>query len=183
MRLRLYLDGYGNARHTHMSLFFVLMRGPYDEDLEFPFNYKITFCLFDQTPQQRHIIDRFCPDTESNSFQRPQSEMYIPIGIPRFCPLSLIQQEGNPYVRDDTMFIKVMVDFGNIPKALLSYAVSLNPGLPSYVHHRMINEEVERRRQQQQQSLTSSTNHPMTTTQPEDIDKQTPLSCEVTDDF
>src|SRR5690349_23642973 len=59
MRARLYLYGDGNARRTHMSLFFVLMRGPNDAILKFPFNYKVTFCLYDQTPQLRHIIDSF----------------------------------------------------------------------------------------------------------------------------
>ncbi|CAF4286818.1 unnamed protein product, partial [Rotaria sordida] len=83
MRARLYLNGDGNARRTHMSLFFVLMRGPNDAILKFPFNYKVTFCLYDQTPQQRHIIDSFRPDIKSNSFQRPRSEMNIARGIPK----------------------------------------------------------------------------------------------------
>ncbi|CAF1439818.1 unnamed protein product, partial [Rotaria sp. Silwood1] len=98
MRARLYLNGDGNARRTHMSLFFVLMRGPNDAILKFPFNYKVTFCLYDQTPQQRHIIDSFRPDVRSSSFQRPRSEMNIASGIPKFFPLTMIQQEGNPYV-------------------------------------------------------------------------------------
>ncbi|CAF1490225.1 unnamed protein product, partial [Didymodactylos carnosus] len=66
MRARLYLNGDGNARHTHMSLFFLLMRGEYDSILCWPFNYKVTFCLFDQTQQNRHVIDSFRPDTKSN---------------------------------------------------------------------------------------------------------------------
>ncbi|CAF3836277.1 unnamed protein product, partial [Adineta steineri] len=87
MRARLYLHGDGNARKTHMSLFFVLMLGPYDAILKFPFNYKVIFCLYDQTPQQRHIIDSFRPDIKSNSFQRPRSEMNIASGIPKFVSL------------------------------------------------------------------------------------------------
>jgi hypothetical protein len=158
MRARLYLHGDGNARRTHMSLFFVLMRGRNDPILKFPFNYKVTFCLYDQTPQLRHIIDSFRPDIKSNSFQRPRSEMNIASGIPKFFPLAMIQQEGNPYVRDDVMFIKVMVDFGDMPKTLLPYALSLNPGLPMHVQQAMIKQEAERRVQQQQQSTTSSTN-------------------------
>ncbi|CAF3949334.1 unnamed protein product, partial [Rotaria sordida] len=85
MRVRLYLNGDGNARHTHMLLFFVLMRGEYDAILKFPFNYKVTFCLYDQTLDQRHIIDSFRPDTKSNSFQRPRFEMNIASDIPKFC--------------------------------------------------------------------------------------------------
>ncbi|CAF4751167.1 unnamed protein product, partial [Rotaria sp. Silwood2] len=77
MRARLYLNGNGDAHRTHMSLFFVIMRGLYDPILKFPFNYKVTFCLYNQTPQQRHIIDSFRPDIKSCSFQLPRSDMNI----------------------------------------------------------------------------------------------------------
>ncbi len=176
MRARLYLHGDGNARRTHMSLFFVLMRGPNDAVLKFPFNYKVTFCLYDQTPQLRHIIDSFRPDIKSNSFQRPRSEMNIASGIPKFFPLAMIQQEGNPYVRDDTMFIKVMVDFGDMPKTLLPYALSLNPGLPMHIQQMMIKQEAERRAQQQQsqQTPTSPANRPITMILPQIIETQSP---------
>ena len=148
MRGRLYLHGDGNARRTHMSLFFVLMRSEYDSILKFPFNFKVTFCLYDQTPAQRHIIDSFRPDIKSNSFQRPRSEMNIASGIPKFFPLAMIEQDGNPYVRDDTIFIKIMVDFDDIPKMLLPYALSLNPGLPTNIQQAMIKKEAERRAEQ-----------------------------------
>jgi hypothetical protein len=148
MRARLYLNGDGNARRTHLSLFFVLMRSLNDPILKFPFNYKVTFCMYDQTPAQRHIIDSFRPDMRSNSFQRPRSEMNIASGIPKFFSLSTFQQEGNPYVCDDTMFIKIMVDFGDIPKTVLPYALALNPGLPTHVQQELIKEEVQRRNQQ-----------------------------------
>ncbi|CAM4752082.1 unnamed protein product [Rotaria magnacalcarata] len=149
MRARLYLNGDGNARRTHMSMFFVLMRSLNDQILKFPFNYKVTFCLFDQTSAQRHIIDSFRPDIKSSSFQRPRTDMNIASGIPKFFPLEMIQQEGNPYVRDDTMFIKILVDFGDTPKTLLPYVLSLNPGLPTHVQQTLIKREVERREQQQ----------------------------------
>ncbi len=149
MCARLFLNGNGNARRTHMSLFLVLMRGPNDAILKFPFNYEFTFCLYDQTPQLRHIVDSRRPDIKSDNFQRPRSEMNNGSGIPKFFPLAMIQQEGNPYVRDDTMFIKVMVDFGDMPKTLLPYALSLNPGLPMHIQQKMIKEEAERRASQQ----------------------------------
>ena len=157
MRARLYLHGDGNARRTHMSLFFVLMRGPDDAILKFPFSYKVTFCLYDQTPQQRHIVDSFRPDVKSNSFQRPRSEMNIASGIPKFFPLAMIQQDNNPYVQDDTMFIKIMVDFGDMPKTMLPYALSLNPALPSHIQQSMIKQEQERRNQQTASASTRST--------------------------
>ncbi|CAF2909915.1 unnamed protein product, partial [Rotaria sp. Silwood2] len=144
MRARLYLNGDGNARRTHMSLFFVLMRSLNDSILKFPFNYKVTFCMYDQTSAKRHIIDSFRPDIRSNSFQRPQLDMNIASGIPKFFPLELIQQDGNPYVQNDMMFIKIMVDFEDIPKTLLPYIMNLNPGLPTHIQQAMMKKEAER---------------------------------------
>ena len=149
MRARLYLQGDGNARQSHMSLFFVLMRGPHDAILKFPFNYKVTFCMYDQAGAERHIIDSFRPDTRSNSFQRPRSDMNIASGIPKFFPLSLLEQENNSYVRDDTMFIKILVDFDDTPKTLLPFKMNINPGLPITIQNELIKEEVKRRAEKQ----------------------------------
>ncbi|CAF2257708.1 unnamed protein product, partial [Rotaria magnacalcarata] len=154
---RLYLNGDGNARRTHMSLFFVLMRGQHDQILKFPFNYKVTFCMYDQTPQRRHIIDSFRPDMRSSSFQRPRSDMNIASGIPRFYPLVKILEEGNPYVQDDTIFIKVMVDFGDLPKTVLPFALSLNPGLPTDVQQYFIRQTLEKKAEIQTSKEHSTT--------------------------
>ncbi|CAF1148373.1 unnamed protein product [Rotaria sordida] len=148
MRARFYLNGDGNARRTHISLFFVLMRSEYNTILRFPFNYKVTFCLYDQTPTEQHIIDSFQPDIKSNSFQRLRSEMNIASGILKLCPISAIQQEGNLYVRDDTIFIKIMVDFSDIPKTLLPFALNPHPGFPVNIQHTMIKQEAEKRTHQ-----------------------------------
>jgi len=149
MRARLYLHGDGNARRTHMSLFFLLMRGDYDALLQWPFGYKVTFCLFDQTGNNRHIIDSFRPDTKSNSFQRPKTEANIASGIPKFFPLPMIQQDDNPYVREDTLFLKIVVDLNETPKMILPYMLTLNPGLPNHVQQILINQEKVKRQQQQ----------------------------------
>jgi hypothetical protein len=156
MCARLYLFGDGNARRTHLSLFFVLMRSFNDSLLQFPFSYKVTFCLFDQSGQQKHIIDSFRPDTRSSSFQKPRCDMNIASGIPKFVALSTIQQPDNPYIKGDTMFIKIMIDFGNLPKTMLPYALSLNPGLPKHCQQRMIQQEMERQAQLQSQQVSQT---------------------------
>jgi hypothetical protein len=91
--------------------------------------------------------------------------MNIASGIPKFVAISTIQQPNNPYVKEDTMYIKVMVDFENLPKTMLPYALSLNPGLPTHVQQRMIQLEMERRAQlpSQQVSQTNSTSDKETT--------------------
>jgi hypothetical protein len=165
MRARLYLHGDGNARRTHMSLFFLLMKGDYDALLPWPFSYKVTFCLFDQTGTNRHIIDSFRPDVKSNSFQRPKTDANIASGIPKFFPLPMIQQDDNPYVRDDTLFLKIVIDLNDTPKMILPYMLTLNPGLPNHVQQILINQEKIKRQQQQTAAneLTSTQSIPMTT--------------------
>lgn len=108
MCLRVYLNGDGTGRGTHLSLFFVVMKGPNDALLQWPFNQKVTLMLLDHNNRE-HVIDAFRPDVTSSSFQRPVSDMNIASGCPLFCPVSKIEAK-NSYVRDDAIFIKAIVD-------------------------------------------------------------------------
>ena len=144
MCARLYLLGDGNARGNHMSLFFVLMRSDNDGILRFPFNYKVSFSLLDQSGRGEHKIDSFRPDIRSTSFQRPRSRMNIASGIPKFVSLETLQQSRDRYIKDDTMFIRIMVDFANLSKEVMEYAMGLNPGMPMAFQQKMIQEEIQK---------------------------------------
>lgn len=128
-RMRCYLYGDGTARNTHMSLFIALMRSPYDPILSWPFKYKVTFCLFDQSGQGEHIIESFRPDPRSNSFERPRCDMNIASGIPKFITLEKLMLPGK-YIVDNVMFIKCLINFMNENAAVSSEIVRINPGLP-----------------------------------------------------
>ena len=107
MCARIYLNGDGTGKGTHISIFFVVMRGEYDALLRWPFRQKVTFMLLDQNNVE-HVIDSFRPDPNSSSFQRPRRETNIASGCPTFCPLSELNHHA--YVLEDTMFLKVIVD-------------------------------------------------------------------------
>jgi hypothetical protein len=107
MCLRLYILGDGIGKGTHMSLFFVIMKGEFDNILQWPFNHKVTFKLINQCGG-RDIVDVFQPDPLSNSFQKPKSDMNIASGCPRFVSSNELMQGG--FISDDTVFIKVKVD-------------------------------------------------------------------------
>ncbi|KAG9463470.1 hypothetical protein GDO78_021676 [Eleutherodactylus coqui] len=107
--LRVYLNGDGTGKGTHISLFFAIMRGEYDVLLSWPFKHKVTFMLMDQSNRE-HVIDAFRPDIMSVSFQRPVNDMNIASGCPLFCPLSKLQCGRSHYVRDDTIFIRCIID-------------------------------------------------------------------------
>ena len=111
MCARIYLNGDGMGRGTHISVFFVVMRGQYDAILRWPFRQKVTFMLLDQDNVE-HVIDAFRPDPNSSSFQRPRRETNIASGCPMFC--SLTELNNHAYVRDDTMFLKIIVDTSDL---------------------------------------------------------------------
>ncbi|XP_068731080.1 TNF receptor-associated factor 3-like [Montipora capricornis] len=104
---RLYLNGDGMGKGTHLSVFFVIMRGEYDALLPWPFSQKVHFRLLDQD-RVNDAFDAFRPDPRSSSFKRPTSDMNIASGCPTFISQAELRQGG--YIRNDTMFIKITVD-------------------------------------------------------------------------
>ncbi|XP_041070708.1 TNF receptor-associated factor 3 isoform X2 [Carcharodon carcharias] len=113
MCARVYLNGDGMGKGTHLSLFFVVMRGEYDALLPWPFKQKVTLMLLDQAPANRHLGDAFKPDPNSSSFKKPVGEMNIASGCPLFVAQTVL--ESGTYIKDDTIFIKVVVDTSDLP--------------------------------------------------------------------
>ena len=111
MCIRAYLNGDGIGFNTHLSVFFVLMHGEYDPLLKWPFQSEVSLVLVDQNLQQ-HVLQTFKPSPDSNSFQRPRSNMNIASGCPRFAKLSVLN-EGN-YVKNDVLFLKCIIDTSKI---------------------------------------------------------------------
>jgi len=109
--LRLYILGDGIDKGSYMSLFFVLMKGEFDNIMQWPFTHKVTFKLINQGPG-RDVIDTFQPDPMSSSFRKPKSDMNIASGCPRF--VSHVDLKTGGYIVDDTIFIKCTVDTSTI---------------------------------------------------------------------
>ena len=107
MCLRLYPQGDGMGKNTHLSLFFVVMKSEYDSLLQWPFINKVTLTLINQTGGP-DVTDTFKPDPKSSSFQRPKTEMNVASGCPRFVPLDDLHRNG--FIKEDTIFIKVKVE-------------------------------------------------------------------------
>ena len=111
MCLRLYIMGDGIGKGTHLSLFFVVMRGEFDNILQWPFTHKVTFKLINQAGG-RDIIDTFQPDPMSTSFRKPKSDMNVASGCPRF--VSHTELENGGFIVDDTIFIKCIINTASI---------------------------------------------------------------------
>jgi len=108
---RMYPNGDGVGKGTHMSMFFVIMKGEYDALLPWPFVQKVHFRLIDQD-RIRDACDAFRPEPHSSSFKRPTSDMNIASGCPQFISHAGLREGG--YIQNDIMFIKVTVDMANL---------------------------------------------------------------------
>ncbi|XP_068024856.1 TNF receptor-associated factor 5 isoform X4 [Melanerpes formicivorus] len=111
---RAYLNGDGSGKGTHVSLYFVVMRGEFDSLLLWPFKQKVTLMLLDQSGKKNHIVEVFRADPNSSSFKRPDGEMNIASGCPRFVSHAVLESTKNTYIRDDTLFLKVVVDLTDL---------------------------------------------------------------------
>ena len=110
MCLRLYPYGDGSGKGTHLSLFIVIMRGEYDDILEWPYRHKVTFQLLN-LKGGKDIIDAFRADPESSSFKKPVSDMNVATGCPRFAQLDTLHSQG--FVTNDTVYIRAKVESYN----------------------------------------------------------------------
>ena len=108
MCVRLYFNGDGMGEGTPVSLFLVLLRGDYDALQQWPFRQKVTLTMIDQVCNQHHQ-KAFRPDMVTCSFARPLTAMNVASGCPQFITQSALEQYGNPYVVNDTLFIKLEV--------------------------------------------------------------------------
>ena len=106
--LRVYLNGDGGGRGTHLSFFMTMMKGDFDSLLPWPFKQTTTLTLLAQDRAARDISQSFKPDEVSGSFIRPTSEMNVASGCPLFCPLSVLDSPA--YVQNDNLYLKCVVN-------------------------------------------------------------------------
>lgn len=134
LSMKIYLNGDKTCRNTHLSLYVTVMRGQYDSLLQWPFSYPITFCLYDRSPHQDHVVHTLTPDLTSESFQQPTMDANKSGGIPQFCPLCKVFSKEFGYVNENTMFVKAFVDFRIYPTKIWPNWTKLqSSGLPNHV--------------------------------------------------
>ena len=71
MCIRAYLNGDGSGEGTHLSIFFVLMKGEYDPLLQWPFESKVSLILVDQD-HMKHLVQTFKAQCTIQQFPKSQ---------------------------------------------------------------------------------------------------------------
>ncbi|XP_067938701.1 TNF receptor-associated factor 3-like isoform X1 [Watersipora subatra] len=102
------LNGDELGRGKCLSLFFVLMRGEYDEHLTFPFKQRVTFTLICPSNSELDKHETFVPDQDSSSFRKPLTDMNIASGCPQFALHSEV--ESRHFLVSDSIYLRVKVE-------------------------------------------------------------------------
>ncbi|XP_075760630.1 TNF receptor-associated factor 4 [Pelodiscus sinensis] len=125
LQVSAFLNGNGSGEGSHLSLYLRVLPGRYDTLLEWPFSYRITFSLLDQSDpslaKPQHVTETFRPDPLWKNFQKPGAargsldESALGFGYPKFISHEDIRKRN--YLRGDTLFIKASVE---IPPKILA---------------------------------------------------------------
>ncbi len=112
-------NGYDEYKGTHVSVWVYLMRGEYDDQLEFPFKGTIKFELLNQLEDKNHHCDSYTYDgTEDSSkrvIDRERSRKaqgvqdFIPHGDPHG-DLGQNDTKNCQYLLDDCLVFRISVD-------------------------------------------------------------------------
>ena len=109
--LRINLNGLENGDGTYVALFVHVMRGDYDEHLEWPFSKGFKLSIKDQSDVvefRHHITKRVVAEPELSAFQKPVAPFNkIGFGYPDFAPTEIINQPQ--YTKKNTLLVKFKI--------------------------------------------------------------------------
>ena len=107
MCLRVYANGNGDGKGTHVSVFVSLMRGKFDDLLKWPFHGKVTIQLKKNDPPHYQIILPLNDDTLNIYVCKPTEERNPSLGYRQYLSHSDLRAGG--YLKDHKLVFCVIV--------------------------------------------------------------------------
>ena len=111
LKVKLFPNGSGSGKKTHLSVFIIVMKGEYDAILPWPFKKQVKITLIDQLEdliKRENVIMSFIPGNYPQCFARPTQEQNSSgYGFPQF--ISHKNLQSRRYLVDDTLFLQVEI--------------------------------------------------------------------------
>ena len=107
MAIRVFTNGDGSCKGTHVSVNAPILDGKYDTELKWPFVGKVTFSLLNQLEDYNHVTHILPIDLECNA---TVGKCW---GFKEFIPHSELAHdpvENTQYLKDDTLYFRVSVE-------------------------------------------------------------------------
>ena len=114
MCIKLYPNGCGDGKETHVSVSTCLMRGPYDDHLKWPFRGEITVQIVNQARDHSHVENTIpyndeTPDSAGRVVGKERANYGW--GFHEFLPLTELHyntKKKTQYLKDDIMIVRVV---------------------------------------------------------------------------
>jgi len=119
LRVLAYLDGHGTGEGTHLSLFYKLVPGQFDDVLQWPFVHDVQFTVLSQersvapVSYTAHVTAKSLGNYKAKIFDRPHTpDSNRGWGYSKYAPHADL--ENAAYVKNDVIYIKVEVIYNVI---------------------------------------------------------------------
>ena len=112
MCLCVYPNGDGNNRA--LSLYFVLVKGPYDAFLRWPFACRVLLTLINAHGPMKSIRKIITPEPNLRYFKRPNTCRNAGYGYPAFISHSKLLDKDSGFVQDDCILICTEIDCNGV---------------------------------------------------------------------
>ena len=109
LRLEVYPNRYGSGTETHISTYFRLLKGEYDDNLKWPMNITIQLTILNWCKDHTHITKSYSfSDTRVTGSNKEKGSSW---GLPQFCTHStlLTASKATKFVEDDCMHISLNI--------------------------------------------------------------------------
>ena len=108
MRLEVYPNGLGDEVGTHVSIYFCLLKGEYDNDLAWPMNIKMKVKILNWCKNDNHIME-ICSIFDSHVTD--SNKITVSGELPQFCTHStlLTASEATKYIKDDCIRVSLNI--------------------------------------------------------------------------
>ena len=95
----------GDSNQDCLSVYFVIMRGPYDKILPWPFQKQIRITLL-SCQGGLGIVKDINPDPHLHYFHRPEKPKNVGYGYPKFISLQKLLSERSEFLDGESVFIR-----------------------------------------------------------------------------
>lgn len=106
MRVKVYVNGSGDGKGTHLSVFVHILKGKHDDYLSWPFLGKVNFSLLNQVSDSGHVEQLISFTKDMNA------SVGCSRGFRKFIPHNMLPYNSlhdTQYIKDDKLYFRVKV--------------------------------------------------------------------------
>ena len=98
----------GDNNQGHLSLYFVVMKGQFDEVVSWPFQNRVHLSLLN-VKRGQNITKDINPDPRLHYFHRPENPRNVGYGYPKFIALNKLLNEDSEFVENEALFLRCKI--------------------------------------------------------------------------